>query len=124
MFLQLIGVPICAVVSLLPRVLQKIQVEQVEALIAPYWSTQPWFSQILSFGTSDLQIHCNKFVITTRSQSQTPISRNIVTDGGNIIRQKYRKLGHFISQLETRYTKIRHTKIRYPVENIQMLKGL
>ena len=35
--------------SLLPRVLQKIQVEQVEALIvAPYWPTQSWFIQILN----------------------------------------------------------------------------
>ena len=35
--------------SLLPRVLQKIQVEQVEALIvALYWPTQPCFSQILN----------------------------------------------------------------------------
>ena len=35
--------------SLLPPVYQKIQVEQVEALIvAPYWATQPWFSQILN----------------------------------------------------------------------------
>ena len=35
--------------SLLPCVLQKIQVEQVEALIvAHYWPTQPWFSQILN----------------------------------------------------------------------------
>ena len=35
--------------SLLPPVYQKIQVEQVEALIvAPYWPTQPWFSQILN----------------------------------------------------------------------------
>ena len=34
--------------SLLPRVLQKIQREQVEALeVAIYWPTQPWFSQIL-----------------------------------------------------------------------------
>ena len=35
--------------SLLPRVLQKIQVEQEEALVvAPYSPTQSWFSQILS----------------------------------------------------------------------------
>ena len=35
--------------SMLPRVLQKIQVEQEETLVvAPYSPTQPWFSQILS----------------------------------------------------------------------------
>ena len=35
--------------SLPPHVLQKIQVEQVEALIVvPYWPAQPWFSQVLS----------------------------------------------------------------------------
>ena len=34
--------------SLVPRVLQKIQVDQVEALIvAPYWPTQPLLSEIL-----------------------------------------------------------------------------
>ena len=34
---------------MLPRPLQKIQVEQVEPLIvAPYWLTQPLFSQILN----------------------------------------------------------------------------
>ena len=44
--------------------------------------------------TSDLQTLCNKFCITTRSQSQTPISRKTVTDGGSIIREKYRKLGY------------------------------
>ena len=44
--------------------------------------------------TSDLQTQCNKFDITTRSQSQTPIRRKTGTDGGSIIREKYRKLGH------------------------------
>ena len=44
--------------SLLPRVLQKIQVEQVEPLIvAPYWPTQPWFSQILSLAAQEPLIY-------------------------------------------------------------------
>ena len=44
--------------SLLPRVLQKIQVEQVEALIvAPYWPTQPWFTQILSLAAQEALIY-------------------------------------------------------------------
>ena len=44
--------------SLLPRVLQKIQVEQVEALIvAPYWPTQSWFSQILSLAAQEPLIY-------------------------------------------------------------------
>ena len=44
--------------SLLPGVLQKIQVEQVEALIAaPYWPTQPWFSQILSLAAQKSLIY-------------------------------------------------------------------
>ena len=44
--------------SLLPCELQKIQVEQAEALIvAPYWPTQPWFSQILSLAAKELLIY-------------------------------------------------------------------
>ena len=44
--------------SLLPRVLQKIQVEQVDALIvAPYWPTQSWFSQILSLAAQEPLIY-------------------------------------------------------------------
>ena len=68
--------------------------------------------ELSSTRTSDLQTHGNKFDITTRSLSQTLISRKTVTDGGSIIREKYRKLGysekhkkHFIGKLETRYTK-------------------
>ena len=59
MFLQLIGVPISAIFffppfSLVPHLLQKIQVEQVEALIlATYWPIQPWFSQILSLAAQE-----------------------------------------------------------------------
>ena len=30
----------------------------------------------------------------SKSQSQTPISRKTVTDGGSIIQEKYRKLGY------------------------------
>ena len=56
--------------SLVPRVLRKIQVDQVEALIVD---------------------------ITTRSQRQTPISRKTVTDGGSIIQEKYGKLRDFES---------------------------
>ena len=84
--------------GLLPGVLQKIPVEQEQALIVePYWPTQPWISQMLNLvalWTPDLQTHCNKFDITTRFQSQTPISRKAVTDGGSIIQEKYRKLGY------------------------------
>ena len=44
--------------SLLPRVLQNIQVEQVEAQIgAPYWPTQPWLSQILSLAAQEPLIY-------------------------------------------------------------------
>ena len=50
--------------------------------------------ELSSTKTSDLQTHCSKFDITTRSQSQTPISRKTVTDGGSIIQEKYRKLGY------------------------------
>ena len=48
--------------------------------------------ELSSTRISYLQTHSNKFDITTRSQSQTPISRRTVTDGGSIIRKKYRKL--------------------------------
>ena len=44
--------------------------------------------------TSDLQTQCNKFDITTRSQSQTSITKETVTDGGSIIPDNYRKLGY------------------------------
>ena len=38
--------------------MEKIQVEQVEALIvAPYWATQPWFSQILSLAAQEHLIY-------------------------------------------------------------------
>ena len=50
--------------------------------------------ELSSTKTSDLQTHCNKFNITTRSQSQTPISRKTVTDSGSIIWEKYRKSGY------------------------------
>ena len=44
--------------SLLPRVLQKIQVGQVEALtVASYWPTQPCFSQILSLAIQEPRIY-------------------------------------------------------------------
>ena len=92
--------------NLLPRVLQKIQVEQVEVLIVK-WSN----FELSSTRTADLQTQCNKNDSTIRSQSQTPISRETVTDGGSIIREKYWNLGHsentrkFISKLETSYTK-------------------
>ena len=44
--------------------------EQVEALIvATYWRTQPWFSQILSLAPQESQTQSNKKIdITTRSQ--------------------------------------------------------
>ena len=92
--------------NLLPRVLQKIQVEQVEVLIVK-WSN----FERSSTRTADLQTQCNKNDSTIRSQSQTLISRETVTDGGSIIREKYWNLGHsentrkFISKLETSYTK-------------------
>ena len=45
-------------VSLLPRALQKIQVEQVEALIvAAYWPNQPSFSQILNLVAQERLIY-------------------------------------------------------------------
>ena len=50
--------------------------------------------ELSSTKISDLQTHCKKFDVTTRSQSQTPISREIVIDGGSIIRETYRKLGY------------------------------
>ena len=44
--------------SLLPRVLQKIQVEEVQALIvAPYWPTQLWLSQISNLVPQESLIH-------------------------------------------------------------------
>ena len=44
--------------SLLPCVLQKIQVEQVKTLIvAPYWPSQSWFSQILSLAAQEPLIY-------------------------------------------------------------------
>ena len=43
--------------------------------------------------TSDLQTHRNKFDIITRFQSQAPICRKNFSDGGTIIREKYKKLG-------------------------------
>ena len=57
--------------SLLPRVLQKIQVEQVEALIvAPYWLTQPWFSEILSLAAHEPLIY--KLLATNLILPQDP----------------------------------------------------
>ena len=50
--------------------------------------------ELSSTRTFDLQTHCNQSDITTRSQSQTPISRKAATDGGSIIWEKYRKLGY------------------------------
>ena len=75
--------------SLPSRVLQKIQVEQVEALLANPTLVQSNF-ELSSTITSDLQTHCNIPDITIRSQSQTPISRKT----GSIIWEKYRKLGY------------------------------
>ena len=45
--------------------------------------------------TSGLQTQCNKFDITARSQSQTPVSRKTATDGGSTILEKRKKLGYF-----------------------------
>ena len=50
--------------------------------------------ELSSTRTSDLQTQCNQFDFTTRFQSQTPISRKTISDGGSIIREKYRKLGY------------------------------
>ena len=50
--------------------------------------------ELSSTRNSDLQTQCNQFDITTRSKSQTPISRKTFAYGGSIIWEKYRKLGY------------------------------
>ena len=81
--------------SLLPRALQKIQVEQVEALtVALYWPTQPWFSQILNLVAQEPLIYKPTATNLVSPQDPKAISRKTVTDGGSIIREKYRKLGY------------------------------
>ena len=70
--------------SLLPRVLQKIQVEQVEALIvAPYWPTQPWFSQILSLAAQKLLIY--KPSATNLILSQDPKAKHALAEKLSLI---------------------------------------
>ena len=55
---------------MLPRALQKIQVEQIEALIVAPYLANPALVQsnfeLSTTRTSDLQTHCNQFDITTR----------------------------------------------------------
>ena len=61
--------------SLLPRLLQKIQVEQVETpLAAPYWPNQPWFSQILSLAAQELLVY--KPNVTNLILSQDPKAKH------------------------------------------------
>ena len=81
MLLQLIGVPISAIFflppfSLVPHLLQKIQEEQVEALIlATHWPTQPLVQSNFELSctrASGVQTQCNKFGITTRLASWRP----------------------------------------------------
>ena len=84
--------------SPLPRVLQKdssgaSRSSNSSTLLANPTLVQSNF-ELSSTKTSDLQTLCNKFDITTRSQSQTPISRKTVTDSGSIVREKYRTLGY------------------------------
>ena len=75
--------------SLLPRVLQKIQVEQVEALtVAPYWPTQPWFSAILNLVAQKPLIYkptATNVILPQDRKAKHPQSRKTFTDGGSII---------------------------------------
>ena len=97
MLLQLIGVPICAIFFLpATTCIAKdssgaSRSSNCITLLANPTLVQSNF-ELSNTRTSDLQTQRNKFDITTRSQSQTSITRRTVTDGGSIIRDKYRKL--------------------------------
>ena len=84
--------------SMLPRVLQKSQVEQVESLIvAPFWPTQPWFSQIFSLAAQEPLIY--KPTATNLILPQDPNVKHLLAEKLSLIvavlsRKKYRKLGY------------------------------
>ena len=67
--------------SLLPRVLQKIQVEQVEAVIrAPFWSAQPWFSQILNSAAKEPMIYklaATNLILTQDPKAKYPLAEKL-----------------------------------------------
>ena len=80
-------------ISLLPRVLQKIQVEQVEALIvAPYWPTNSWFSQILNLGAQEPLIYkpsASNLILPQDPKAKPPLAEKLslmvaVLSGKNI----------------------------------------
>ena len=79
--------------SLLPYVLKKIQVEQVEALIvAPYWPTQSWFSQVLSLAVQEPLIYkpsATNLILSQDPKAKHPLAENLslmgaVLSGKNI----------------------------------------
>ena len=79
--------------SLLSRVLQNIQVEQVEAQIgAPYWPTQPWFSQILSLAAQEPLIYkptAKNLILPQDPKAKHPLAEKLtlmvaVVSGKNI----------------------------------------
>ena len=68
--------------------------------------------ELSSKRTYDLQTYSNKFDINTRSQSQIPISRKTVIDGGSLIRQKYRKLGDSENTRNILFSKLKTSTLK------------
>ena len=72
---------------MLPRPLQKIQVEQVEPLIvAPYWLTQPLFSQILNLAPQEPLVYkltATNLILPQNLKAEHPLAEKSGKNIGN-----------------------------------------
>ena len=66
--------------GMLPGVLQKIPVEQEQALIEPFWPPQPWLSQILNLVAQEPLIYkptATNLILPQDSKAKHPLSEKL-----------------------------------------------